>query len=445
MYKRFKEFIASEDLFQASGKILLGVSGGIDSMVMLSLFLRTGYQVSAAHCNFCLRGKESDADELFVSEFCKLNSVPFHSKPFDTVSHARESGISVQMAARELRYEWFDQLTTENNFTHIGIAHNKNDVAETFLINLIRGTGIRGLAGIRIKTGKIIRPLLFADRNEITQYATNHGVPFREDSSNIEIKYRRNRIRHRIIPEFQAISPHFISTLNETTNRIRDIETIYTGAVNRKFDEICIKTRHGYQIKIDLLTSLNPLFPYLYEFLRRWNFPREMVPDVISSLKGPPGKQFYSPTHRLVKDRDYLLVTTRERDSAYRFYIEEEVTGISHPLKLRITRTENHPAFIIPKKPEFACLDLDLLHFPLILRKWQNGDYFQPLGMKGLKKLSDFFIDNKFSIIEKEETWLLASGNKVVWIAGHRIDHRFRITGRTRNIFMVQIIDRNPA
>ncbi len=445
MYKRFKEFIASEDLFTGDGKILLGVSGGIDSMVMLSLFLRTGYQVSAAHCNFGLRGKESDEDELFVAEYCKLNNVPLYSILFDTVSRARESRISLQMAARELRYEWFEQLTIENNYRHIGIAHNKNDVAETFLINLIRGTGIRGMAGIRVKTGKIIRPLLFADRNEITQYAANHQVPFREDSSNIEIKYRRNRIRHRIIPEFQAISPHFIGTLYETTKRIRDIEAIYTGAVNRKFDEICIKTRHGYQIKISSLTSLNPLFPYLYEFLRRWNFPREIVSDVISSLEGHPGKQFYSPTHRLVKDREYLLVTTLDKDTSYRFYIEEEATAITHPLKLRIIRTENHPAFIIPKKPEFACLDMDLLHFPLILRKWQRGDYFQPLGMKGLKKLSDFFIDNKFSIVQKENTWLLASGNKVVWIAGHRIDHRFRITERTRKIFMVQIIDQDAA
>jgi tRNA(Ile)-lysidine synthase len=442
MYKRFTDFINSEDLIDVPGKILLGISGGLDSMVMLSLFQKSGYEIAVAHCNFGLRGQESDTDQFFVAEHCKQNNLPFHSKLFETKNYAREHGISLQMAARDLRYSWFGQLTDENMYSQIAVAHNKNDLAETFLINLIRGTGIRGMTGIGAKTGRIMRPLLFASRKEILDYAIAHELKFREDSSNIETKYKRNRIRHRIIPEFEAISPGFVDTLYETSKRIKDIESIYTGTVTKKLDEICDITSLGYQIRIDSLLSLSPLPPYMFELLRRWDFPGELVPDIISSLTGPSGKQFFSPSHRLVKDRDYLIITPADTDPPGRFYIEEGQTAITRPVEMIITSTPKDAGFVIPARPEVACLDLDLLHFPLILRKWQKGDYFQPLGMNGLKKLSDFFIDEKFSIIEKERTWILASGNKVVWVAGHRIDNRFRITGRTRNILTLEILQR---
>ncbi len=440
IYQGFNDFVSSENLLD-SGKILLGISGGIDSMVMLGLFLKTGLQVSAAHCNFGLRGQESDTDQVFVAEYCKKNNVPLHTKHFNTQQYAEEHKISLQMAARDLRYSWFEHLKTEHNYSSIAIAHNKNDLAETFLLNLTRGTGIRGLSGISAKTGNVIRPLLFAGRKEILEYAEKHAIPFREDSSNKDIKYRRNRIRHKIIPEFEAILPGFTDTLFETAKRLKDVETIYSGTVNRKFDDLCIKTSLGYKFNIRSLLSLNPLPTYLYEFLKRWNFPRELVPDIIASLSSSSGKQFFSPTHRLIRDRDYLFITMADRDTPNKYYIEEDTTGIAYPVKMNFTRTEYHPGFIIPRNTAIACLDQDLLHFPLILRKWQKGDYFQPLGMTGLKKLSDFFIDNKLTLIEKEKTWIMASGNKVVWIVGHRIDNRFKISERTRNILLAEMIE----
>ncbi len=444
MYNQFIEYTNSNGLIDVSGPTLLGISGGVDSMVMLNLFIRSGYNVAVAHCNFGLRGDESDKDQLFVEKQCREHRIPFHSKRFNTTQYAREEGISVQMAARELRYSWFELILAENNYSNIGIAHNKNDLAETFFINLIRGTGIKGLTGIKPKAGNIIRPLLFAERKKIAEYARKYDISFREDSSNIEIKYKRNRIRHKIIPEFENISAVFIDNLYDTTNRLMDTEAIYNETVNKKFEETCIKSGDGYKISIDRLLSLDPLPAYLFEFLRRWNFPREIIPGIIRALKKTPGKQFFSSSHRLVKDRDFLLINPLGGDTINRYYIEEETSEMRYPLKLKITKTYNHRGFEIPITTGVACLDMDLIYFPLILRKWQKGDYFQPFGMKGLKKISDFFIDNKFSIVQKENTWLLASGNKIVWIAGHRIDERFKVREDTRNIILIEMTDLKP-
>ncbi len=441
MQERFIEFINSEKLFTQHDKILLGISGGVDSMVMLSLFLKNGYQIGVAHCNFGLREKESDNDQLFVEDECKKNNIPFHTKLFDTNSYSKERGISLQMAARDLRYSWFENLLTKNNYSYIAIAHNKNDLAETFLINLIRGTGIRGLTGIKSKIRNIVRPLLFACRHEILEYSAKYKISFREDSSNRDIKYKRNMIRHKIIPEFEKISDSFINSIYETSGRLKDVETIFTETIENRFDNICTETGLEYRIKIKPLLSLDPLPSYLFEFLRRWNFPKALIPDIIASLKASPGKQFYSATHRIVKDRNYLIVTPLPSEISNRYYIEEGVNEISHPLKLKITIINNHSGFIITGNPKTAYLDLNKLHFPLIIRKWQKGDYFQPLGLSGLKKVSDFFIDNKFSLIEKEKTWLMLSGNRLIWIIGHRIDDRFKITGTTKEILVLEISD----
>lgn len=441
MQEKFLGFIQTEKLFEKSERILLGISGGVDSMVMLSLLMRSGYQVAVAHCNFGLREEESDNDQLFVKRECQKNNIPFHTKHFDTLNYSKERGVSLQMAARDLRYSWFANLLAEFKYSCIAIAHNKNDLAETFLINLIRGTGIRGLTGIKAKAGTIVRPLLFACRNEILEYATKYNISFREDSSNRETKYKRNIIRHKIIPEFEKISSSFINNIYETTGKLKDIETIFTETIENRFESICIEKDSEYRIKIDSLISLYPLPSYLFEFLRRWNFPKVLIPDIIASLKASSGKKFYSTTHRIIKDRDYLIVTPLPSTTSGRFYIDEGVDELRNPLKLKITRITNYSGLRIPGNPGIAYLDLNMLHFPLILRKWQKGDYFQPLGLSGLKKISDFFIDNKFSLIEKEETWLLASGNRLVWIMGHRIDDRFKITERTKEILVIRILD----
>ena len=439
MKNRFLHYINSENIIEEPGTLLLGVSGGIDSMVMLGLFIETGFEIAVAHCNFGLRGAESDNDQVFVTEVCKKYNITLHIKRFETTVYSEERGISLQMAARELRYEWFDQVAAENKYSYISIAHNKNDLAETILLNIARGTGIRGLTGIKPKSGKIIRPLLFAERIEIVEHAQINSVAFREDSSNIDIKYKRNRLRHNIIPEFEAISPSFIDGLSKTAGILKDVEKIYSGTVNERFKEAFSEKDGEYRLSIAALLTFHPLSTFLYEFLRRWNFPREIIPDIAASLKGPPGKQFFSSTHRIVKDRKYIIVTPITLETEGRFYIEEDTGEISQPVRMKLVRSHNRPDYRIPSDTKTACLDFNLLHFPLILRKWQKGDYFQPFGMSGLKKLSDFFIDNKFSLLEKERTWILASGNKVVWIAGHRIDDRFKVTERTSEILMIEL------
>ncbi len=441
MYKQFRDFIETEGLIDQPGTIMLGLSGGVDSMVMMDLFLKARYNVAAAHCNFGLRGEESDNDQVFVAERCKKHNIKFHIKLLDTLDYAKDKGISLQMAARDLRYEWFEMLLADNGYSSVAIAHNKNDLAETFLINLVRGTGIRGLTGIKAKTGNIIRPLLFAGRNEILDYAGKNKIPFREDSSNLDMKYKRNRIRHKIIPEFEKISSSFINSIYETSGRLKEVENIYSTAVSKKFDKLCIETGEEYLIDINSLLALDPLPAYLYELLRKWSFSKELIPDIISSLTASSGKKFYSLSHRLVKDRDYLIVTPVRTETVNRYYIEEDVEKLDHPLKVRFTRIKHYSGFRIPANRKTACLDLNFMHFPLIMRKWQKGDYFQPLGLSGLKKLSDFFIDNKFSLVEKEKIWLLTSGNRIVWIMGHRIDDRFKITENTKDILMVELMD----
>jgi tRNA(Ile)-lysidine synthase len=438
MVDKFIDYIDSEQIFSEKDNFLLGISGGLDSMVMLDLFSATSFRIAVAHCNFGLRDKESDADQSFVEDVCNKKNIKFYTKRFDTKDYALERGISIQMAARELRYIWFDRLSADLDYSCIAIAHNKNDLVETFLLNLSRGTGIKGLTGIKSRNGKIVRPLLFAGRQEITAFADKNKIQFREDSSNRETRYKRNHIRHKIIPEFENVNPAFTGSVAETARRLRETEIIYSQAIEHHFKRICQKTGQVYYLDIGELKKLSPLNTYLFEFLRKWQFPGELIPDIISSLSASSGKQFYSPTHRIVKDREKLIITPVQETGITRYYIEESTTELYIPVNLKLTRIKNVSGFRMPVSPSIACIDLHLLLFPLILRKWEKGDYFQPLGMSGLKKVSDFFIDNKFSLIDKENTWIIASGNKVVWIAGHRLDDRFKISERTKEILMIE-------
>jgi tRNA(Ile)-lysidine synthase len=441
MLGRFLDYIAAERLFSENDHLLLGISGGTDSMVMLNLFSRTGHKTSVAHCNFGLRDEESDADQLLVETECEKMNITCHTRLFKTSEFALEKGISVQMAARELRYSWFRELCREYNYSHVAIAHNKNDLVETFLLNLARGTGIKGLTGIKAKNGKIVRPLLFATREEIDNYAARSELLFRDDSSNRDIKYKRNLVRVRIIPEFENLAPSFIRSVAQTAGRLMEADMIFTQAIDHQFNKICKETRHGFYLDIGMVKELRPLNTYLYEFLKRWKFPKDQVPDIILSMDGPSGKRFYSPTHRLVKDREGFIITPLTGEGLTRFYIDEGVEELNEPLKMKINIMVKDADFSIPGSKSVACLDMNLLHFPLILRKWEKGDYFQPLGMSGLKKVSDYFTDNKFSLADKENTWLVASGSKVAWIAGHRLDDRFKVTERTREILMIELLE----
>ncbi len=439
MLEKFFTYIREENLFDPLQKVLLAVSGGMDSMVMLYLFQKAGYDFSVAHCNFNLRGEESDGDEQFVTDYCDQHNIRLFLNRFETLEYARQEGISIEMAARDLRYSWFNKLMVDEKFDCLATAHHQDDVMETFFINLSRGTGIRGLSGIKPKSGKLIRPILFADRNSIRNYAALHQIKNREDSSNSDTRIQRNFIRHKIIPLLDEFHPSFRKNIIKTVDNLNQTEILF----QQKIDEIragaVTEYPWGETIRISAIETSDAARTILFELLREKGFSAEQADDMVASLHGESGKKFYSATHRLVKDREELIVTKTDNDQPDLFYIEENCESIEKPFRMKMERKVRNSSFQFSRNPMVADFDFDKLEFPLLLRKWQEGEYFQPLGMLGYKKLSDYFIDEKYSIPEKENAWILASGNKVVWIVGKRIDDRFKIDENTKNIFRISI------
>ncbi len=434
-------FIEKNRLYTEGDRILLAVSGGVDSMVMGSLVNRLGYATGVAHCNFSLRGNESDGDENFVRSWADKNDLPFYHIRFDTYSYAEEHGISIQMAARDLRYEWFHQILEKEGYDRLALAHNKNDLVETLLINLARGTGIRGLSGIKPGKDRLIRPLLFATRREILEYADHHHIKWREDSSNLTTKYTRNKIRHKIIPLFEEINPDFIHSVADTARRLAGAEEIFFRYMDDARETFMMRVGEKRVIPIHKLKRSPAGEAILYELLKPMNFTGGTVHEIMESLDNPPGKQFFSSSHRLIKDRDSLIITPLPRNEPEkRYYIEKTQTQVTDPVILHIKRFTRPEGFIIPDTRNIAVLDEDRITWPLILRHWKKGDYFIPLGMKGIKKLSDFFIDRKLSLDEKENIWLLTEGDQIVWILGMRIDERYKITEKTKNILQIEWI-----
>jgi tRNA(Ile)-lysidine synthase len=437
LFEKFKLFVKEQGLFDSTSKILLAVSGGIDSMVMMHLFSRMKMSCSVAHCNFQLRGNESDGDEEFVREQASNLYYKIFVTRFETEEYAAENHLSIQMAARELRYTWFEKLAKAHQFDYIAVAHNRDDAMETFFINLGRGSGIAGLTGIRSKSENIIRPMLCVSRSEIEQYVKEKEIPYREDSSNTSDKYLRNFIRHQIIPGFEEVFPHFRESMAQNIDKLNGAYLLYQDALNAMLTDI-IRHKEGLlYIHIAHLTQTPAPKTILFEILRKYGFSSPTTDDIYKASHAAPGKQFTSATHKLIKDREYFIVAKLEPEIQPRFYIEEGTSTIHQPIALGFETIEINPEFTIDKNRTIALLDYDQLIFPLIIRKWQPGDYFIPLGMTGVKKLSDFFIDIKLSIIEKENTWLLISGNKVAWIIGKRVDDRFKITETTRKVLKV--------
>ncbi len=438
MLENFLENIAKKKLFEPGQKVLLAISGGIDSMVMLYLFEKSGFEYGIVHCNFQLRGNESDGDEEFVKKQVLIHGVPSYFKKFDTEDYAQVNGISIEMAARELRYEFFEKIRAENKYDYIATAHHSDDLIETFFLNLTRKTGIKGLTGIKEKSGKIIRPLLFASRAEIEALACENYIDFREDSSNSEVVFQRNFLRHKILPLFLELNPSFKKNIVASIENLRDAEKVYSGffepeknkALKRAIDSVVI----------DIWSLKNTMYPrlLLFEILAEFNFNPVVIDEVFQSLEGDSGKQFFSKTHRLVKDREQLFISVVEENGNKIYYIENDDIELFRPFEINIGKY-SATGFKIRKEKNVACLDMDKLHFPLLVRKWQQGDYFQPLGMTGFKKVSDFFIDEKVPLHKKENTWILCSGEKIVWIMGHRIDNRFKIDPKTRNILLVEV------
>ena len=441
MIEDFIDYIKKNKLFSPSEKIILAVSGGIDSLVMCELFSQSDFSFSIAHCNFKLRGNESDEDELFVKNMAIKLKVNFYCKKFDAKKYASENRISIQMAARELRFNWFNDLLKKYFpiYKYIATAHHLDDQTETFFINLIRGTGISGLHGIKPKQGNIIRPLLFARRSDIENFANANNLSFREDSSNKSNKYIRNKIRHKLLPLIKEINPEFDYLIQKNIENFKETEEIFKHEISRQKKTI-IKEENGIiYFSIYKLLKLKPLRTYLYEFLKPLGFSISIIEDIIDSIKNISGKQFFSPTHRLIKDREFLIISQINKSKKHTiFNVSEEDKIIFEPLKLTFKKIEFNSKVNLKSSKNIALFDFDKLKFPLIIRKWKNGDFFYPFGSNSKKKLSDYFIDNKFSINEKEESWLLCSEEKIIWIIGHRIDNKFRISKITKSILEIE-------
>lgn len=438
MLEQFKSYLEENGIFSFESRLLLAVSGGIDSVCMAHLFHISGYKCAIAHCNFQLRGEESDADEAFVTSLASYLEMPLFVERFDVDERVKEKGISLQMAARELRYSWFEKLIREESFDYLATAHNKNDSVETFFLNLSRGTGIRGLTGIPGKKGYLLRPLLFASRLEISAFTTQHKIEYREDSSNLETKYRRNKIRHDVIPVMEQANPGFIETMWENMSRLGEINDIFLHAVEQARQELFHKKRGYSSIEIIKLKSLSPLRTWLYELFSPFGFTRSQCEGIEKIMDAESGRRSISTTHQLFKDRDKLILVELEQNSFDRYYLDSPEKHSVLPFPMDLEVLDRKELTEIPKDPNIACLDCDEIQFPLTIRHWLHGDYFFPLGMSQNKKLSDFFVDNKIPIPEKQLTWIMASGKKIVWILGHRIDHRFRITEKTTRILILR-------
>ncbi|PKQ63207.1 tRNA lysidine(34) synthetase TilS [Labilibaculum filiforme] len=440
MQRKIVRFVEEENLFYRDEKILVAVSGGVDSVVMLDLLCKMEVECGVAHCNFHLREEESDGDLEFVKNLAKAKNLAFYSVDFDTKKYAAENKISIEMAARDLRYNWFEQVREISGYKYVAVGHHADDVAETVLINLARGTGIHGLSGIKSKLGKIIRPLLPFPRKQLLEYAQAHSIHFREDRTNAETDYVRNKIRHQIMPVLEEINPAIRATMTENVQRFREVEQIYNRVIEQNRLHLVFTRENQLLISIPKLKELLAPVSHLYELLSLYGFHHRDIRNIAESINGISGKLFYSATHQLLRDREYFILSEITEENTKEYLISEDKEQLQAPLELTITLLDRTPGFQFPSDSKIACFDANQLQFPLKLRKWKEGDAFRPIGMKGKKKISDYFIDQKFSLQEKENTWLLLSGSKIVWVLGHRMDDRFKITDTTTKIYKINLI-----
>lgn len=438
MYSKFIKYISENNLLKPHQRVLLAVSGGIDSMVMTHLFIRFSIPAGIAHCNFSLRNEESDRDEEMVRKYAEQHNIPFFSIRFQTKEYAKKNGLSVQMAARELRYKWFEEIRIKNGFDSIAVAHNLNDNIETILINLVRGTGIAGMTGIKPLNERIIRPVLFATRPEIIKYCHKHHIAFREDKSNSDIKYTRNKIRHLVLPVLKEINPSVETTLNETALRFAGINEIVSDYISALKKTISVQKGELITFNISLLKTYLKNPAILFELFKQFGINSAQVEDLRKVIEGKTGGMLLTHSHTLLKDRKELVVSKKSEFNE-EFYHIKNITGLKkNPAIASAGYTKITPDFEVPTDSLTACIDSVKITFPVIIRRWKPGDFFYPLGMKQKKKLSDFFIDSKFSGFDKEKVFVLESDGKIVWIIGHRIDDRFKITASTTKVLLIK-------
>ncbi|HLV14396.1 MAG TPA: tRNA lysidine(34) synthetase TilS [Xanthomarina sp.] len=434
MFNQFKKHIDNNLSFIKDSKLLIAISGGVDSVVLTHLCYQLGLKVSLAHCNFNLRAEESDKDEDFVIELAEDLELDVFIESFDTEAFAKDHKLSTQMAARDLRYNWFADLAEQLQFDYILTAHHADDNLETFLINLTRGTGLDGLLGIPEVNGKLVRPLLSFSRENLEVYALKNNMAWREDLSNASTKYLRNKLRHDVIPILKEINPKLLQNFQKTLSHLHDTKVVLNDSMDEIHKKVVDKiSEDEIHFSVEKLKSLSNPRAYLFEILKAYHFTEWQ--DITDLLEAQTGKQVFSKSHRLLKNRDELILSRIFHEKpAEHLTISEEIDCVKTALGNLSFETVDK---IVPTDKTSIFVDKDLLKYPLSVRKWEKGDYFYPFGMESKKKLSKFFKDEKLSMIDKENIWLLCSNEEIVWILNHRADNRFKITNNTRHILKI--------
>lgn len=434
---RFQEYVAQNQLFDQKDRILLAVSGGRDSMLMTHLFLQSAYSFSVAHCNFQLRGEEADKDEKLVHDFCEENKIEYHVNHFDTECYAKEKGLSIQMAARELRYAWFDSLAHKYGYDVVAIAQHHNDQIETFFVNLFRGTGIRGLHGILPKKGRIVRPILFLEAEEVFQTLQKYKIPYRDDQSNFSTDYLRNKIRLQLVPEMRKIHPQFEDTMRKNIQYFQEEENVYEFFLQRERDKYFIEKEQWIEIDKSIFEDYADKLSVLYQIFKPFSFSKGVLEDILTHRKSQSGLVFESVAYEMLLDRDVFLLRIKNKVERK----EDEATIDSQEGKILLGERvlswhrQDRKDAVVTSDRNTAFVDAEKLIFPLKIRKWKKGDTFIPLGMKGKKKLSDFFVGQKISLFEKEEVRLLLNGNgEPIWVVGMRLDNRYKIEENSKKV-----------
>ncbi len=435
MLQKFQNHLLNNFQFLKGKKLLLATSGGIDSMVMLHLFQQLDFEIAIAHCNFQLRGVESFEDQKFIQDYADANAVPVYITQFDTKAFAEDYKLSTQVAARKLRYNWFYELLETEKYDYILTAHHADDNLETFLINLSRGTGLDGITGIPEQNENVVRPLLAFSQQEIEDYAKLNHIKWQEDSSNASDKYVRNKIRHHLVPMLKELNPNFLSSFHKTQNYLQEAQNMVDDAAIMVYQQVAVQEGENISFDLKKLKKLPNYKSYLYQWLNEFGFTA--WDDIYDLVVSQSGKFVFSADYRLLKDRESLILSPLDFSTEKQeYFIDANQTVVNVPLNISFSPVADMA--IVSNKTIFV--DSDKLQYPLVLRHWEEGDQFQPFGMDGKsKKISKFFKDEKLSLLEKENTWLLCSNDIIVWVVGLRQDERFKIENTTKNILKIQL------
>lgn len=430
MLQKFKQHLHQNFPFLEDSKLLIAISGGIDSVVLAHLCSQLNLNFSLCHCNFNLRGQESDDDEAFVTSLAKSLKTLVYTTSFETEKYATKNKVSIQVAARDLRYTWFYKLLDANQYDYVLTAHNTNDNLETFIINLTRGSGLEGFTGIPPVNQKSVRPLLAFSRDDITLFAIKNGIVWREDRSNASIKYVRNKVRHKIIPILKELNPHVLESFQNTIEYLNESQSIINDAVKNITTNVVSYENDVLKISCKEIDKLSNKKAYLYQLLQGYGFTAWN--DIVDLISAQPGKQVFSNTHRLLKDRNFLILTTINKSQSIKgpILIDQKVSEITNPIKLTIQNTDDYTS----KNKEQIIIDKDLVNYPLSLKKWHHGDAMYPTGMIGSKKISQLFKDNKLSLLDKEKIWMLTDAkDHIIWVIGLRQDRRYLANKTSKN------------